>query len=97
MVGLPDFEFRLYVNALQFRASDLASRSFFSFVATVRGGEDRTRDPRPTSPVLVRFHQPKARSRISPNRQRLPKDSATHNGREEAVGRVGQFTALSKN
>jgi hypothetical protein len=52
--------------------------------------------PSPTSPVLVRFHQPKARSRISPNRQRLPKDSATHNGREEAVGRVGQFTAFSK-
>src|SRR5258708_224222 len=61
-----------------------------------RGGGDRTRDPRPTSPVLVRFHQPKARSRISPSRQRLPKDSATHNGREEAAGRVGQFTALSK-
>jgi hypothetical protein len=55
-----------------------------------------TRDPRPTSPVLMRFHQPKARSRISPNRQRLPKDSATHNGREEAVGRVGRFTAFSK-
>jgi hypothetical protein len=29
-----------------------------------RGGGDRTRDPRPTSPVLVRFHLPKGRSRI---------------------------------
>jgi len=61
--------------------------AFFLVCGDRKGGEDRTRDPRPTSPVLVRFHQPKARSRISPNRQRLPKDSATHNGREEAVGR----------
>ena len=70
--------------------------SFISVGRVGSGGGDRTRDPRPTSPVLVRFHQPKARSRICPNRQRLPKDSATHNGREEAVGRVGKFTALSK-
>jgi hypothetical protein len=67
-----------------------------STVTYGRGGGDRTRDPRSTSPELVRLHQLKARSRISPNRRRLPKDSATHNGREEAVGRVGQFTAFSK-
>ena len=45
------WELRTYVNALQFRASEFASRSSFSFGATVRGDEDRTHDLRLKSEI----------------------------------------------